>query len=201
MRLRGHALCIAQLKKKEKETRGDVHTAALTFVARACAYVRAVGGGGGVARCARADSDDQGSTLLHWAARADATAALAFLLERQAAVDAANIVGDTPLHWAAVEGHVGAVLSVRARVRAGRRVPGNARNTDVQISVAARAYTGGGQLLDHGAAVNAANFHGNTALHFACFWRRAETAKVRPDAHHSAPCAPPLRRARSSIPS
>ena len=36
------------------------------------------------------------------------------------------------------------------------------------------------QLLATGVDVNLANFHGNTALHFACFWRFSEIAIVSP---------------------
>ena len=35
------------------------------------------------------------------------------------------------------------------------------------------------QLVEAGASVTASNYHGNTPLHYACFWRRRETCKVR----------------------
>ncbi len=108
-----------------------------------------------------------GTTALHWAARADNLPMVRLLLNAGAAADVANRYGVTPLSLAAANGDA---AMIEALVSAGADANGASREGQTALMTAARAGSGAAVtvLLEHGADPNAReHWLGETALMWA----------------------------------
>ena len=143
-------------------------------------------------------TDEDGQTVLHAAVESggsDAAAIVTRVLGLRADLDARNIWGQTPLHWAAshnaavIPALVGAGASLEATDRTGR--------TPLMVAHA----DGIAALLAAGANPRATDTNGNTAVHWAATQgagavRRLLDAGVPADARTRQGSRPPFRRAR-----
>lgn len=116
------------------------------------------------------------------------------LLTRGARVNATNMGDDIPLHLAAAHGHLEVVQTVskmvdgsgggaadRASERADRR--DSEEDDDFDRRHIGKTFLNceksifALQLIRHRSDVNALNEHGNSPLHYACFWGYADIAR------------------------
>ncbi|KAK4829229.1 hypothetical protein QYF61_002494 [Mycteria americana] len=106
--------------------------------------------------------DDHGFSPLHWACREGRSNVVDMLIMRGARINVMNRGDDTPLHLAASHGH-------RDIVQKGKVLGGRGPALDLQgLSP---------QLIQFKADINAVNEHGNTPLHYACFWGHDQVAE------------------------
>ena len=125
--------------------------------------VRAILKNPAAARAAEAD----GTTPLHWAARADDLETVALLLKAGADAKAANRYGVTPLSLAAINGNA---KMIEALIAAGADAKSTVSRGQTVLMTAARTGNAAAVrvLLDHGAEVNARESQlGETALMWA----------------------------------
>ena len=111
--------------------------------------------------------DDHQFSPLHWAAKGGHLKILELLLGRGARVHTTNMGDDTPLHLGAAHGHREVVQTV------GRKYFQTDEIFFKPITL---------QLLRQKADVNFVNEHGNTPLHYACFWGYTDIAEELIDA-------------------
>jgi integrin-linked kinase len=100
-------------------------------------------------------SDDHGFSPLHWASKEGHTKLVELLIQRGARVNVTNRGDDTPLHLAAAHGHRDILHQVQLQ-----------KHHDCFILLINHVV----QLLRLKSDVNFTNEHGNTPLHYACFW-------------------------------
>ena len=117
---------------------------------------------------------NDGSTALHEAAQFNRLDEVKLLLEKGAAINAANNVGITPLHLAALAGHtdiVALLLAHKADVKA-KDVFGL---TPLHCAAQYGHVSTMVMLLNHGADIESkTNTQGLTPLHWAAFWGHIE---------------------------
>jgi ankyrin repeat protein len=123
-------------------------------------------------------AEPDGTTALHWAARADDRETVAALLRRGANPAAANRYGVTPLSLAATNG---SVEVIRALLDAG--VDAGAANPEGETALMAAARTGSVEsvklLASRGASVNAReSWFGETALMWAAAENHADMVRT-----------------------
>ena len=110
--------------------------------------------------------DDHQFSPLHWAAKGGQLKIVEMLVGRGARVHTTNMGDDTPLHLAAAHGHREvAQLLLRQKV------------IILQLFIFIIAATFAELDFRVQADVNFVNEHGNSALHYACFWGYAGLAE------------------------
>ena len=107
-------------------------------------------------------SDDHQFSPLHWAAKQGHSKIVDMLLSRGARVHTTNMGDDTPLHLAAAHGHEDIVVTVRKNLK--------------QSIFKHFHLIFFPQLLKNKAVLDFVNEHGNTPLHYACFWNFGNVA-------------------------
>jgi len=111
--------------------------------------------------------DESGNTSTHLAAAAgDADKIIRISLKSESCADAKNEFLKTPLHFAAGEGHIDAVLAL---IKLGANVNAKdlAGNTPLHCSCSNCSSSIVKILLDNGAKINLRNKNGETAIHIA----------------------------------
>ncbi|CAG00468.1 unnamed protein product [Tetraodon nigroviridis] len=122
--------------------------------------------------------DDHGFSPLHWACREGRSGVVDMLIMRGARINVMNRGDDTPLHLAASHGH----RDILAKVTEQTHCPA-CFNTGTQIHFTSNLllmiflFNSAWQLIQCKADPNTANEHGNTPLHYACFWGQEEVAE------------------------
>jgi ankyrin repeat protein len=123
-------------------------------------------------------AETDGTTALHWAARADDVETLYMLIRAGANVKARNRYGMTPLHLACTNGNGAMVeMLLKAGADANTALP----EGDTVLMTAARTGSAGAvkALLDHGANVNTKeSWRGQTALMWAAAEGNAEVIRL-----------------------
>lgn len=99
-------------------------------------------------------SDDHGFSPLHWASKEGHTKLVELLIQRGARANVTNRGDDTPLHLAAAHGHRDILHQVCPH-----KLFESIDNSFCSL-----------QLIRQKSDVNFTNEHGNTPLHYACFW-------------------------------
>jgi ankyrin repeat protein len=137
-----------------------------------------------VARTAGAQARDvnareaDGTTALHWAARADDAAAVRTLLRAGARADVANRYGVTPLALAAANGNA-AILDLLIAAGADPNAPSSQAEPVLMTATRSGSVAAVTCLLRHGADVNAREpWQGETALMWAAGGNHAAIAKL-----------------------
>lgn len=124
-------------------------------------------------------SDDHGFSPLHWACREGRSSVVDMLIMRGARINVMNRGDDTPLHLAASHGHRDILAKVEKALEC------NTRCTLDCFFKSCFFF----QLIQCKADPNTVNEHGNTPLHYACFWGQDEVAEVECLSHnHSHSC-------------
>lgn len=118
--------------------------------------------------------DDHGFSPLHWACREGRSGVVDMLIMRGARINVMNRGDDTPLHLAASHGHRDIVAKVRFPKQL---ICWNALSLSLMCFCCSVLWW---QLIQCKADPNTVNEHGNTPLHYACFWGHDEVAEV----HH-----------------
>ncbi len=119
-----------------------------------------------------------GTTALHWAARADNTEEVRHLLRAGARADAANRYGVTPLSLAAANGNA-TILSLLIAAGADPNAPSAQHEPVLMAAVRSGAIDAVRCLLDHGADVNAREpWQGETALMWAAGENHPDIAQL-----------------------
>lgn len=173
-------------KSEEPEER-PVHLAAeecLEAFADACAAAQ-LGDNAGVLHFLQSEADvngvngqdEQGTTLLFWAAATGQCSTAQFLLEKGAETELADLRGWTPLHAAA---YYGKWEMCRTLVNAGANA--DARQKDGWSVLHYAARRGNAQavnfLAEHGADVNASDEDSETVLHTAAYSANLEAVRA-----------------------
>ena len=124
--------------------------------------------------------DDEGKSLLHWAALGGHVTTMRLFIRRGCDVDSVDGRGLTPLHWAAAMGQTKAVREL-IRMRATKSVV--ARNCSTPLHQAAlfgHAETVEAMLVE-GCAIDVVDSNGATVLHSAAQGGHVEVIKVLVD--------------------
>ncbi|KAI0895591.1 ankyrin repeat-containing domain protein [Annulohypoxylon nitens] len=113
-----------------------------------------------------------GTTLLHKIAKKGTYKAMKFLVERSRTVDTKDAKNRTPLHCAVARCHddiINLLISqtLRSPGELGLDIPDAKGNTALILATLMKQPIAMRSLLQHGAACNAANHDGRTALHYA----------------------------------
>ncbi|MDR2509220.1 MAG: ankyrin repeat domain-containing protein [Spirochaetaceae bacterium] len=111
-------------------------------------------------------ADGQGRTVLHYAAEQRLDQAIANIVSRGAAVDAQNVLGETPLFIAV---RINSASTVRALLQAGANINGrdSLGNTALHIAVRYESLAAAEALIAAGIDINTYNLNNSTALHEA----------------------------------
>lgn len=124
-------------------------------------------------------SDDHGFSPLHWACREGRSGVVDMLIMRGARINVMNRGDDTPLHLAASHGHRDILAKVQNQM--------HSLVCSLHVNILLYEFvTSAWQLIQCKADPNTANEHGNTPLHYACFWGQDEVAEV----HENTPTDP-----------
>ena len=124
--------------------------------------------------------DDEGESLLHWAAKRGHVTTMRLLIRRGCDVDSVDGRGFTPLHWAA---GMGETKAVRELIRKGANksvVAGNFGTPLHQAAFNGHVKTVVAMLAD-GCPIDVVDFDGETVLHFAAARGQVEVFKVLED--------------------
>lgn len=126
------------------------------------------------------DRDNEGCSLLHWAAINGRTDVVALLLAHDADPSApGGLLNETPLQWAARQGHVDVMAQL---LRTGMACAGhkNVEGRDALFLCVLQGNRRGLMLLAaHGAEVNSSDSEGLSPLLFACKYRPQNLALIR----------------------
>lgn len=120
-------------------------------------------------------SDDHGFSPLHWACREGRSGVVDMLIMRGARINVMNRGDDTPLHLAASHGHRDIVAKVNEQTALFAFIQVSFTSNSLYFLLSLKSAF---QLIQCKADPNTANEHGNTPLHYACFWGQDEVAEV-----------------------
>lgn len=125
-------------------------------------------------------SDDHGFSPLHWACREGRSGVVDMLIMRGARINVMNRGDDTPLHLAASHGHRDIVAKVNEQTHCPVCFYMSSFYFKLAFNVCIFSLflNSAWQLIQCKADPNTANEHGNTPLHYACFWGQDEVAEV-----------------------
>ncbi len=127
-------------------------------------------------------SDDHGFSPLHWACREGRSGVVDMLIMRGARINVMNRGDDTPLHLAASHGHRDIVAKVHSLLDTAW-LQLDLVHTLLTLNICSVVHfshlmTCKRQLIQCKADPNTVNEHGNTPLHYACFWAQDQVAEV-----------------------
>ena len=124
--------------------------------------------------------DDEGNSLLHWAAEGGHVTTMRLLIRRRCDVDSVDGRGLTPLHLAATMGQTKAVRELIRNGASKSVVAGNFGTPLHQAAIGQHAETVEAMLAE-GCPVDAVNSDGSTVLHFAAHGGNVEIVRLLVD--------------------
>ena len=121
--------------------------------------------------------DDEGNSLLYWAAKGGHVTTVRLLIRRGCDVDSVDGSGLTPLHWAAALGQTKAVQEI-IRNSANKSVVARVFGTPLHQAALSGHVETVEAMLAEGCPIDVVNSDGRTALHFAAESGRVQVVRM-----------------------
>ena len=121
--------------------------------------------------------DDNGESLLHWAARGGHVTTMRLLIRRGCDVDSVDGRGLTPLHWAAALGQTKAVRELIGN-GATKTVVAGEYGTPLHLATLSGHVETVEAMLAEGCPIDVVDSNGKTFLHWAAYGGHVEVIKV-----------------------
>ena len=122
--------------------------------------------------------DDEGKSLLHWAAEGGHVTAMRLLIRRGCDVDSVDGRGLTPLHWAAVMGQTKAVrVLIQMGATKSRSVVAGNFGTPLHHAALYGHVETAEAMLEEGCPIDVVDINGETILHWAAKGGHVQTVR------------------------